>query len=248
MNRDLLSKLVAEASIQLEDVRKSRKAFEHSVARVQPFLSKYLSEKAPAGASVFNVCVKGPVCCKRGGEEVLAQLKKLAETHDGAKVVESDCLHRCGRGPNVECGGVVFTEMTPGKVEALFENQKNNKGLAVDLLIDDEYAPDVVQTEEKRCRLLVQADELAGSFSSIEDQARLFARRLPEDAVEKVLDQRLILDALKLHSSIFGELNECEELLKKVIPLDHFVNKVFERDYANWAKPPRSRKKWSFQS
>lgn len=247
MNRELLSKLHADTASKLEEVRKGRKALEHAIARIQPFLSKYLFDGSAASAVEFNVCTKGPVCCTRGSLNLLAQLKGLAAGKDDVTVTESGCLRRCGRGPNIEAGGVVFTDMTAERTKALFDNEVGKKGLPIDLLLDDEYAPEVMHTEEKRIRLLTAADELATLYYSLEDQAKVLAKRLPTDRNERFLAQRAVLEAAKLHGQVAAELNDCEELLKKVVPLDKFAGKLFEREFDAWAKNVRP-KKWTFQS
>lgn len=246
MTHELLSKLLSETTLQLEEVRKGRKQLEHSIARVQPFLSKYLSEGNTVVATEFKVCTKGPFCCKRGGVELFDEMKQLAAKSKGVTVIESDCLRRCGRGPNVEVGAVVFTDMTSARAKTLIENQSGKKGLAVDLLLDDEYAPEVANFEEKRCRLLVAATKLADQFAQIEDLTRLLGDRLPADKTQRVLAQRLVLDAIKLHSSVKGELTEIEETLKKVVPLDDFAGRIFARDFKSWQDGLGERKSWSF--
>ncbi|MBX9571918.1 MAG: (2Fe-2S) ferredoxin domain-containing protein [Candidatus Obscuribacterales bacterium] len=247
MNQELLSKLHADSASKLEEVRKGRKALEHAIARIQPFLSKYIFDASAAQAVEFRVCTKGPVCCTRGSLDLLAQLKELAANKDDVSVTEFGCLRRCGRGPNIESGGVVFTDMTTERTKALFDNEVGKKGLPVDLLLDDEYAPEVLNTEDKRIRLLLAADELATLYSSLEDQMKVLAKRLPVDRTKRFLAQRAILEATKLHGQLASELNDCEELLKKVVPLDRFAGRLFEREFDAWLKNVRP-KKWTFQS
>lgn len=248
MNRTDLSKLVADAGAKLEEVRKNRKGLEHALARVQPFLSKYIFDANAPQSVEFKVCTKGPVCCQRGSLELLAQLKEMADGKPDVSVAESLCLHRCSRGPNIQSAGVVFTDMTAEKARSLFENEVGKKGLAVELLLDDEYAPEVSNTEEKRCRLLISASDLADAFNTIADQSKVLSGRLPEDRTERFLSQRAVLDAIKLHNAIFEELDECELLLKKVVPLDRFCTSLFERDYKEWLKSLKRSKRWTFQS
>ena len=247
MNQELLVKLLADSTAQLEEVRKGRKALEHAIARIQPFLSKYLYDGAAPQAVEFKVCTKGPVCCTRGSLDLVAQLKELSAGKEDVTVSESGCLRRCGRGPNIESAGVVFTDMTAERTKALFDNEVGKKGLPIDLLLDDEYAPEVMNTEDKRTKLLLAADKLVTLYNSLEDQSKVLAKRLPLDRTQRFLAQRTILDATKLHGQLAVELNDCEELLKKVVPLDKFCSKLFEREFDAWAKNVRP-KKWTFQA
>ena len=236
MQHALLSQLVTDATAELDTLKKSRKGLETAVMRVQPLLNKYVTEGHARKDAEFKVCTLGPSCCKRGGIELLADMKKMAEAHPEARVVESECLRRCGRGPNVEVGGIVYTGMNAERARQLMETQLNSKVLAVDLLVDDEFAPEAVVAEEKRVRhdqTLQRAREL---FVSLEAQITGLSASLPHDPPKKVLLQVLLMQAMKLHLSLKEELAGSDELLKKVVPLNAFVDRIFAREFETWQK------------
>lgn len=236
MTNALLSQLVANATAELDTIKKSRKALEVAVMRVQPLLNKYITEGHARTDTEFKVCTLGPSCCKRGGIELLADMKKLAEGHPEATVVESECLRRCGRGPNVEVGGIVYTQMNAERARELFESQLKKQALNVDLLVNDEFASESVNCEEKRCLLDLGVAKSRAILVSLGAQIHALSINLSQEPHQKVLDQVLLIQAMKAHLALRPEVDEAEQLLKRVVPLNAFVDRIFALEKAEWEK------------
>lgn len=236
MKQDLLLELVADARSTLDQMKKHRKALETALVRVQPLLNKYLVEGHDRSACRFNVCMLGPSCKKRGGAELLQELKTLCAGHERAEVLESECLHRCGRGPNVEVGGIVYTNMDKKRAAELVESQLSAKSLNVDLLIDDDFAPEAVVAEDKRCQLQSCHENAVQVHLNLGAQIEALAEGLPSEHKERVSMQVQLMKAMELHASLKSEVSEAEELLKRVVPLDAFVSKIFARKLSAWSK------------
>jgi len=236
MTYALLSQLVANATAELDTIKKSRKALEIAVMRVQPLLNKYITEGHAKSDTEFKVCTLGPSCCKRGGIELLAEMKKLAEAHPEASVVESECLRRCGRGPNVEVAGIVYTQMNAERARELIDSQLKKQALNVDLLVNDEFAAESVNCEEKRCRLDLEIGKARATLASLGAQIQALDANLSPEPHQKVLDQVLLILAMKSHSALRPEIEEAELLLKRVVPLNAFVDRIYAMEKSDWEK------------
>lgn len=234
MKHELLSQLVTESGTELDQLKKHKKGLETALVRVQPLLNKYLTEGHDSSDCSFKVCMLGPSCKRRGGAELFAELEKLTAPYPQAEVVESQCLARCGRGPNVELGGIVYTSMNASRAAELVESQLGKKRLNVDLLVDDEFASEAVVAENKRCLLDDEVRKVIGLKASLQAQIEAVSANLPADHNRRVSAQVLLMQAMKLHEAISLELAEAEELLKRVVPLDAFVDKIFARELAGW--------------
>jgi NADH-quinone oxidoreductase subunit E len=87
--------------------------------------------RQPVGRKVIHVC--DSICCwSRGGEELYAWLQeKLGiapgeTTADGAfTLLPTCCLGACGEAPAMLIGLTTYGDLTPEKVEAILERERN---------------------------------------------------------------------------------------------------------------------------
>ena len=87
--------------------------------------------RQPVGRKVIHVC--DSICCwSRGGEELYAWLQeKLGiapgeTTADGAfTLLPTCCLGACGEAPAMLIGFTTYGDLTPEKVEAILERERN---------------------------------------------------------------------------------------------------------------------------
>lgn len=234
MKTELLSQLLANARTELESLKKNKKSMEMAIMRVQPLLNKYVTEGHAKHDTEFKVCVLGPSCCKRGGIELLADMKEMAKAMPEAKITESECLRRCGRGPNVEVGGIVYTGMNHERAKELMTSQLSKKALNVDLLLNDEFAGEAIRAEEQRCNFDLDIQRAKESFHSLEAQINAVANNLPGDPMKKVLAEVMLMQAMQVHGELAVALNEAEALHKTIVPMEVFVTKAFALQLEKW--------------
>ena len=71
----------------------------------------------------IEFCV-GTACHMKGAPELLAVLDLMPpEIRSGVQVSFTHCLEKCGDGPNVRIGGVVYSSVTPERLIELVKQQ-----------------------------------------------------------------------------------------------------------------------------
>lgn len=236
MTVELLTRLQERAVSLVETSKQQRKSLDLAVSRVTHTLDKTPDRPLDIKSRCFEVCTRGPHCGRRGGDEVLKKLEVLTADLEGASVEASDCLRHCGQGPNVRLDGVVYSSMTPEKAEGLLQHLRETDKLPVEILLTQSNEDDFLMFELARSNLFLSVQEMSTLAIELEASISTRSRCLPAEREPRMIAMCSILEAVKLERRLRDELDEAQNKLGSVVPLDVFVETIFTRRLEAWAK------------
>ena len=236
-----LSALIEQGTGLMAEVSRDRANLTKSQAQLEHLLSRHAREGLKASLTTIEVCTKGPTCQSRGSKALVASAQSAvaalpADKSKGVTVAEVGCLRRCSQGPNVKCGDLVYSSMTPAKIPDMVQSHAADNKVSIALLDGNEYSGDTLKYEEKRVLLVLSHEKLAYAGRRLATEIARAPRLLANTprGPQRVLAQLAIMRAIKLATEVSAEVAESARVIASAIDLSEFVDRACNRAMADF--------------
>jgi len=236
-----LSALIEHATSLVAEVSRDRANLTKSQTQLEHLLSRHARDGLKASLATIEICTKGPTCQTRGSKGLVTSAKRAVaalppDQSKGVAISEVGCLRRCSQGPNVKCGDLIYSNMTPAKIPAMVQSHAADNRISIALLDGNEYLGDTLKYEEKRVLFLLSHEKLAYAGRKLAGEIARASRLLADTprGPQRVLTQLAIMRAIKLATEISAQVDESARVIASAVDLSEFVDRACNRAMADF--------------